>query len=76
MASDDFGPAPSSRRLQNSARVRPKRLSSFLDLSNNIKPLLAFCYCKGHASKGRAYLQSVIRSVMVGYAINMLRMAN
>jgi hypothetical protein len=76
MASDDFGLTPSPRRLQNSARVRPKRLSSFLDSSNNIKLLLAFYYCKGHASKGCAYLQSLIEPVTFARAINMLRMAN
>ncbi len=35
-ASDGFGLTPASRCSENGARVRPKRLSSFLDSSGKI----------------------------------------
>ena len=42
MASDGFGLAPASHCSRNGARVRPKRLSSFLDSSN--------CFLEAHCS--------------------------
>lgn len=49
-SSDGFGLTPASRGSENGARVRPKRLSSFLDSSKSLyNSLLDESNCKGSA---------------------------